>query len=268
MPFEDDLGAALRRTGDAFSPDTASLVAAGLARGRTLRRRRAAAVTGAFVAVTAAGVGAVVVVPGAASRHAEPPAKRPSSLGTPRTTVSGQEMLDIFKALLPKGTISGERAMGTEIEAGTRPSPYAELVHDDGKGASLLSVGLSVVPDGQRQNQCPDPAVLKQGSRCSRTELPGKSVLVVIRGWEYNDERVGPRNWRATLTTPEGHQVDVNEWNAATEKGTPATRPDPPLTAGQLAAVARSSRWDEVFGAFPAPAPPGGISGGPTATPT
>ncbi len=57
-PFEDELGQALRRTGDSFSADQQRLADTGLARGRrTLRRRRAGAVTGSVAALALVGVG-------------------------------------------------------------------------------------------------------------------------------------------------------------------------------------------------------------------
>ncbi|MFJ4880584.1 hypothetical protein ACIP93_35975 [Streptomyces sp. NPDC088745] len=57
-PFEDELGRALRRTGDSFSADQQRLADTGLARGRrTLRRRRAGAVTGSVAALALVGVG-------------------------------------------------------------------------------------------------------------------------------------------------------------------------------------------------------------------
>lgn len=262
MPFEDDLGAALRGTGDSFSADNRSLVAAGLARGRTLRRRRAA-VTGAVVAVAAAGVAAALVVPGDVSRHAVPamnaPAKAPAkgpentpATGSRRPEVSDQEMLTLFKALLPGGSVSDERGRGTRSIGRRDPAPYAALVFDDGRGASTLSVDLSLVTGGQQQDQCPDLAFVKKGTKCTRTQLPDGSVLLVVQGWEYQDERKGPRNWRAVLTTPEGRQIGVSEWNAAAEKGAPQTRSEPPLTPAQLGAIVRSSSWDKVFDAIPA----------------
>lgn len=258
MPFEDDLGAALRSTGDTFSTDSRSLVATGLARGRTLRRRRAA-VAGVVVAVAAAGVAAALVVPGDASGHAVPAMKAPAKASAKapatdsrRPQVSDREMLTLFKALLPKGSVSGERGRGTQPFGGADPAPYAELVFDDGKGASTVSVDVSRVMDNRQwENQCPDTAYLKEGTKCSRTQLADGSVLMVLQGWEYQDERKGPKNWRAVLTTPEGAQIGASEWNAAAEKGAPQTRPEPPLTPAQLGAIVRSSSWDKVFDAFP-----------------
>ncbi|MFJ4846409.1 MULTISPECIES: hypothetical protein [unclassified Streptomyces] len=266
MPFEDDLGAALRSTGDSFSTDNRSLVAGGLARGRTLRRRRAA-VSGAVVAVAAVGVAVALVVPGGDSRQAVPatrtPAKAsataevptPAPTASPRAPeVSDQEMVDLLKALLPPGSVTGERARGTHAFEGGDPAPYAEVVFDDGKGASTVSVDLSWVMGNQQQdNECPDTSFMKKGTKCTRTELGDGLVLTVLQGWEYPDEREGPKNWRAVLTTPRGGQIGASEWNAAAEKGSPQTRPDPPLTPAQLGALVRSPRWDKVFDAFPPP---------------
>ncbi|MEU6339485.1 hypothetical protein ABZ883_00805 [Streptomyces sp. NPDC046977] len=264
MPFEDDLGAALRRTADGFSTDNRSLVAGGLARGRTLRRRRTA-VTGAVVAVAAVGVAVALVVPAGNSPQAVPatrtPAKAPATATAPTPTpstrppeVSGQEMADLLKALLPAGSVTVERVRGTQAFEGGDPLPYAEVVFDDGKGASLLSVDLSWVMDNQQQdNECPATSFVEKDTKCTRTELGDGLVLTVFQGWEFSDGREGPKEWRAVLTTPRGGQIGASEWNAAAEKGSPQTRPDPPLTPAQLGALVRSPSWDKVFDAFTPP---------------
>ncbi|MFJ2743545.1 hypothetical protein ACIO3O_28275 [Streptomyces sp. NPDC087440] len=57
-PFEDELGQALRRTGDSFPTDQQRLADTGLAKGRrTLRRRRAGAIAGSVAALALVGVG-------------------------------------------------------------------------------------------------------------------------------------------------------------------------------------------------------------------
>lgn len=49
MPFEDELGEALRRTGDGFTSEGRDLVDAGERRGRRMVARRRAAVAGGSV---------------------------------------------------------------------------------------------------------------------------------------------------------------------------------------------------------------------------
>lgn len=56
MPFEDELGEALRRAGDGFTADRHALVEAGERRGRRLvARRRAAVIGGSVLSLTLIG---------------------------------------------------------------------------------------------------------------------------------------------------------------------------------------------------------------------
>lgn len=271
MPFEDDLGAALRHTGDTFSTDNRALVAAGLAQGRGVRRRRTAAVVGTVAAVAAAGVTAGLVVPGGTAQQVGPansstPAPADSGNGkddgkddgggTTRDGVPQSELLTVLRQLLPKGRVLSGLASdmeGTSLTGAT----FAQAVWDDGNGASTISVGLSRVAAGQKRDECPDLALMKPGTTCERTELPGKAVLVVIKGWEYQDDRKGPKDWQAILTTPDGRQIEADEWNAPAQKGKPTTRENPPLSAARLGALVRSARWDRFFSDIPeAPAQP------------
>ncbi|WP_431961875.1 hypothetical protein [Actinacidiphila sp. bgisy160] len=272
MPFEDDLGAALRRTGDTFGTDSRALVAAGLIQGRSLRRRRTAAVTGTVAAVVAAGVTAGLVLPGGTTQKAGPaatstPDPARTSKGKGGRTISDAQMLGLFEQLLPKGEILSGRASGTRHAKGRPPAPYAEVVWDDGDGASTISIGFNRVEAGQSETECPDLAFMKQGTTCTRTELPGKSVLVIVKGWEYQDSRQGPKSWRATLTTRDGRQIMADEWNAPAEKGKPTTRENPPLSADQLGALVRAPQWEGVFADFPVAsgkaARPGSVSAEP-----
>ncbi|MFE0632990.1 hypothetical protein ACFW3D_39390 [Streptomyces sp. NPDC058864] len=266
MPFEDDLGAALRRTGDTFSTDSRALVAAGLAQGRSAHRRRTAAVAGTVAAVAAAGVTAALVVPGGSARDVGP-----ATTSSPDPTRPSEDrdkgaddgtLLGALEHLLPKGRILSRRASDVET------SPYAEVVWDDGHGASTISVGLSRVEPGEGVT-CPDLALMKPGTTCERTPLPGKATLLVVKGWEYQDDRKGPKNWRATVTGADGRQVMVTEWNAAEEKAKKQSREEPPLTASQLGILARSSQWGPFLESVPElPASngePGSEAGGPSA---
>ncbi|MFD8073833.1 hypothetical protein ACFV3E_14415 [Streptomyces sp. NPDC059718] len=259
MPFEDDLGAALRRTGDTFSTDSRTLVAAGLTRGRRIRGRRTAAVAGTVAAVAAVGVTAALVVPGGTAGDTGPSA--PSGLQATRgsaedfgRTAEQKKLLRLLGGLLPKGGFLSGRAAGPRDDPRARPSSFAEVVWDDGHGASTISVGLDLADQsGQDLTECPDLALMKQGTTCRRTELPDHSVLVVIKTWEYQDEREGPKNWQAILTTAEGRRIWANEWNAPEEKAKQTSRDNPPLDAAQLGALVRAPVWNGVFDAFHAP---------------
>ncbi|MDX2704686.1 hypothetical protein PV350_17675 [Streptomyces sp. PA03-6a] len=268
MPFEDDLGAALRSTGDSFSTDNRALVAAGLAQGRSARRRRTAAVAGTVAAVAAVGVTAALVAPGGSAGDTGPsaPSGPQATHGSAEdfgATPEEKKLLRLFGGLLPKGGFLSGRAVGPQDDPRARPSSFAEVVWDDGHGASTISVGLDLADQsGQDLTECPDLALMKQGTTCRRSELPDRSVLVVIKTWEYQDEREGPENWQAILTTPDGRRIWANEWNAPEEKAKETSRDDPPLDVAQLTALVRAPRWNSVFDAFPASSgAPSGASG-------
>jgi hypothetical protein len=248
MPFEDELGAALRRTADSFDTDTRSLVTAGAARGRVLRRRRTTAIVagaaglalvgvGGF-ALSGLGTGAVAKSTGVASSVA------PASSSRTKTIITGDEVVALLKKQLPKGTFSQEsgRVLGAD-------GVFANLVYDDGKGASALALGLS--REGGDPPTCPDPAYVKGDADCTITQLAGGGQLYVFLGYEYPDRRVDTKDWNAILTTADGRRVDLQEWNSPAEKGAAITRPNPPLSAAQLKAIVSSGVWDKVFEAFP-----------------
>ncbi|MDX2643414.1 hypothetical protein PV341_07450 [Streptomyces sp. PA03-1a] len=250
MPFEDDLGAALRSTGDSFSTDNRALVAAGLAQGRSLHRRRTAAVAGTVAAVAAAGVTAALVVPRGGAQDVGPATTGTiANFGWGPETASDRKMVALFEDLLPAGRILAGHATDTRPSA--HMVPRAQVVWDDGHGASTIAVALSRATPGQERTRCPDLTLMREGSTCTRTELQDGSVLVVIRTWEYQDERTGPKNWRAVLTTREGHQIEADEWNATEQKSEHTTRDDPPLSAAQLGALVRATEWKRLFAVFP-----------------
>ncbi|MDX3235151.1 hypothetical protein PV392_05545 [Streptomyces sp. ME03-5709C] len=253
MPFEDDLGAALRRTADTFSTDGRALVAAGLARGRRVSRRRTTAALATAAAVVAVGVTAALLphggagTTGPAATHTD----TDTNPGWGSETASDRKLLALFTGLLPKGRILSGHAAGTRPAAGM--FPRAQVVWDDGHGASTITVGLSRAETGAERTRCPDLTTMRKGSVCTRTGSPDGSVLVVLKTWEYQDEREGPKNWRAVLTTREGLQIEVQEWNAPAEKGERTTRDEPPLSEAQLAVLLRAPEWNRVLATFPAP---------------
>ncbi|WP_330297833.1 hypothetical protein [Streptomyces sp. NBC_00503] len=263
MPFEDELGEALRRTGDGFTTDGLDLVAAGERRGRRLvARRRAAVVGGSALALAvigtagaytgglfgAGGSGGPVNV--AEAPTPSPPAspssgEDPDQGSKPRTgsgAVSAEQLIGVFKQLLPGGTVTGAQARGT----GEGPGPMVSGIFDDGKGGAAIGVGLSRVdPQGQSSAEmvtCPSKIQLSFDS-CTVEKLADGSRLLLFQGYEYPDRRVDTKNWRATLLTPQGYLVDVQEHNAPAEKGAATNRSTPPLTPAQLKAFTTSPLW-------------------------
>lgn len=250
MPFEEELGDALRRTSDDFRGDGRQLAAGGLARGRALRRRRTAAIGGAL-AVALVGVGGFALsgVMSPDSGTAAGPAARPGNPDDVTTKaadpVSAQEMIKLLSERLPKGTISGETGRGTKAEKGLS-APYAQVVYDDGKGPAAVSVSVSL---RGATPACPDPAYVP-GVDCALSRLDDGGVLMVTKGYEYPDRREDTKLWHATLATAGGYQVEVSEWNAPAEKGAGVSRTDPPLTADQLRTLVRDGVWQRVAAAI------------------
>lgn len=254
MPFEDELGDAMRRTGDTFGPtDRPALVEGGLRRGRRrLARRRAAAVTGSVLALAAVGIGGAygggVLGGGGGGGSVAAPDKPAPPVG------SKEHLISTLKSLLPKGEITQEGGRGI---GGDRPSmPYASVVHDDGKGAAAISVSLErVAPySGETGEQvtCPDKSVVPYDA-CTSERLPGSATLMIYQGYEYPDRRVDTKRWHAVLVTREGYQVSLSEWNAPAEKDAEITRTDPPLDPAALKAVVTSTKWQAALKTLPAP---------------
>ncbi|NEC87644.1 hypothetical protein [Streptomyces sp. SID12501] len=260
--FEDRLGAALRNAGGAFDADRAALVAGGESRGRRLRMRRRTAVVSGAAAIALVGVGGALVAPwggdgtgqravGAGGTTVGPgdASSTPTPTAAP-SPVSGAQLLSTLKELLPEGKYSEELARGTNSERG--PSVYA--VYDDGKGASALAVGFNRFEPGSVQarqaTECPDSAFTPYDD-CTRTTLPGGALLKIVKGYEYPDRRVDTKMWTATLLTADGASVSVTEWNAAAQKGSPISRPEPPMSSSQLKTFVTDPAWLRVVNAIP-----------------
>ncbi|SDM94860.1 hypothetical protein SAMN04487981_10340 [Streptomyces sp. cf386] len=280
MPVEHDeehfagrLGHALHSTGDHFEADRAALVAGGLARGRRQRLRRRAAVAGGAAGIALVGVGGALLVPWDGTPDPLPSTATSTSMssvagqpsGTPATApVTAGELIETLEGLLPEGKVSEQEGRGAE-EA--MLSPYAHLVFDDGKGPGALSVSLNRIdPGSDRARQvvdCPDKALIPHDS-CVSSRLPDGSLLMLFQGYEYPDRRVDTKRWTADLVTPTGQHISVSEWNAAAEKGAPVSRPEPPLSTGQLKELVTAQAWRGYVDAIPEdPKKPG-----PSATPS
>ncbi|MET7455010.1 hypothetical protein ABZT03_24570 [Streptomyces sp. NPDC005574] len=251
--FEARLTDALHRTGGSFDTDRPALVTAGAVRGRRLAHRRRAAFVGGAAGVALAGVGGALLVPWGGGRPGAPdsvggasPSARSS---TPAAAVTGQELIDTLKGLLPEGKVTDTQARGTETGQG-----YVSAVFDDGRGKAALSVGLDRVEPGSEQagqwGTCPDKALVPQDG-CERRVLSDGSVLVILKGYEYPDRRVDTKRWSADLVTPAGQHVSVNEWNAAAEKDAAVSRPFPPLDADRLERLAAAAAWRRAVDTIP-----------------
>ncbi|MFI5860871.1 hypothetical protein [Streptomyces sp. NPDC051546] len=267
MPFEDELGDALRRTGDDFTSAGHDLVDAGERRGRRMVARRRAAMAGgsalalALIGSAGAYANGMFGPTGDGGRanvasSQEPTAPRPavgkrgpSRVGT--GAVSAEQLTGVLKQLLPQGTLSNTTARGTGDELG----PMVSSVFDDGEGKSSIGFSLSRVdPQGPAADDmlaCPTPAQLKFDS-CTSETLADGSRLHLFKGYVFGDQRADVKSWRAIVVTPQGFMVDAHEENAAEEKGAPSSRPAPPLTLAQLQALVTSPLWHPALNDLPA----------------
>ncbi|MFD8145111.1 hypothetical protein [Streptomyces sp. NPDC059708] len=273
MSFEDELAEALRQAGDGFTPDRQALVARGERRGRTLVVRRRAAVIGgsvlglALVGGAGAYAGGLLGGTGGAggvrtADVAAPPALSstpPPKGGVPGSgtgAVSDEQMVAWLRQLLPGGQLTEAKGHGTGSGPGGLTG--ASGVYDDGRGKAAIGVSLNRVdPKGASTAElltCPDKNKFDYDGCTSETLSDGAKIMV-YQGYEYPDRRVPTKSWRATLVTSQGYQVDVQEWNAAAEKGEPVSRPNPPLDPAQLKALALAPLWRPALEDLPAAHP-------------
>lgn len=255
--FEGRLSHALHDIGGGFDADRAALVAAGQARGRRLRLRRWAAMVGGAAGIALVGVGGALLVPwggGASDVNTLPSevAAQPKATRTAADTpTSGSELLRTLEGMLPKGEIKERNARGV----GESPlPPYAQVVHDDGKGPAAIGISLNRVEPGSDHARetvdCPDKALTPYDS-CVSSRLSDGSLLRLLQGYEYPDRRVDTKWWAADLITPSGQHVSVSEWNSAAQKGAPISRPEPPLSTADLKKLVTAEVWRRVVDAIP-----------------
>ena len=246
---------ALHRAADGFPPaDGLALVTAGYARGRTLRRRRTAMVTAGAAVLALAGTGGVLATTAghgtAGGDRGVTAASAPSHAGATSGAhavataasvrpVSARQMEDLLISMLPPGSVSGRDGRGTDDEL----PPYAHVVFDDGHGASAIEVGVEA--QGGSPINCD---VVAPGDSCTQTHVHG-GTLTVLKTYEYPDHRVDTKEWLAEFAGSDGSLVSVSEWNAPAEKGAPVSRPEPPLSAGRLGAIATDPAWRRVIAA-------------------
>ncbi|GHE73538.1 hypothetical protein [Streptomyces vinaceus] len=265
MPFEDELGEALRRAGDGFTADRHALVEAGERRGRRLVARRRAAVIGGSV-LSLALIGAVGAYAGGLldgsgrveiAAPPEPSGGRSGGGGggapelPPGGTgaVSAAQLVELFKELLPGGTLSVEHANGTDGHGAGIAGVY-----DDGKGAVAIKLTLVPVdPNGGLANNatlCRKKDV-RPDDACTTEQLADGSRLLTQQGYLAQSPSIDIKEWRAALVTPQGFQVELSETNAPRMETTKSSRPNPPLSPAQLRAVVTSDKWQPALNDMP-----------------
>ncbi|MFF8844834.1 hypothetical protein ACF08N_19295 [Streptomyces sp. NPDC015127] len=262
MPFEDELGDALHRTGDGIRPaNRRALVEGGLRRGRRKQGVRRAAVAGSALALAAVGLAGTYATGVIGERDGGGKGSVASAGEVPQLSVektdgavTAEEMIGALKALLPAGDVVHEGGRGSSKVG---PSmPYAAVVFDDGKGQAQISFGFNTVePDGDMADDyvtCPSKALVDHDG-CTAETLADGSRYMLIKGFVY-DRGEGAKQWRATMVTPQGVLVDASEYDSPAEKGGEITRSAPPLTAEQMKALVTDASWQPLMKEFRAEA--------------
>lgn len=255
-PFETRLAAGLRDAGGAFETDRAALVTAGALKGRRrlLRRRNAAVMSGA-AGIALVGVGTAVLLPSGSGTQASPATStHASATSSAPAPVSGKDLFMTFGHLMGDGSYTKIETRGTD----EGPAPYVHAVYDDGKGKSAVELSLGRLEPGsdeaRQATTCP-AKVFTHYDACRTSRLADGSLVMVLQGYEYPDRRVDTKLWSAELVTPEGQHVSLSEWNAAAEKDSPITRPQPPLSPARLTKFVASKAWRKVIDAIPEQTP-------------
>ncbi len=255
--IDDMLPELMRRATDDLRPDTTGIVARGIRRGTTLRRRRTAglalAAAGAIVVTGTVAVAAQRIGPGDPAGEApvagfttHSPTVRPTPTPTAKPTATTlHPALRTLAALLPPGSVSAGRTWSAGPgHLGGR------LTYDDGHGATEVSVMLDRA--GPLLRQCKT----ETGGTC--VERPDGSVLVYEREVPLTETHKDPQNGTRTqsptgivatwvyLHRKDGLLVGMSSYNALGEKDAAITRAKPPFTVEQLTAIAANKRWNAV----------------------
>jgi hypothetical protein len=283
MPFEDDLGPALRRTGDAFHTDQQRLARAGLARGRRALYRRRATVTGGVAAIALVGMGGAwaggLLSTGSGSgdgkgsgQVASGKTSVPSGNTTPK---SGSKhsfdegwMTGTLKRLLPDGNKAADfGGHGTAPFGGRYEDPYAVATLDDGKGRATLGIYFRRVDprseEARKAVTCPDEAQATFDA-CKVENLPDGSTRMTLEG-NHPKRWVTPKEfkeWHAVLVTPQGLVVDATARNTYLEKTGKPARSTPSLPADRLQALATDPVWRQLTNEIVGPLAEGGGGSG------
>ncbi|WP_328320250.1 hypothetical protein OHA70_21285 [Kribbella sp. NBC_00382] len=238
--LNDTLPELMHRATENLEPESSDLVERGMARGVTLRRRRTALIsfTGAAAIVATAGV-----IVGGSQLFAKDTPPAPAGTATKQQAtitkqapkpVTMKETQATLTKLLPAG-LKVTKAQVWDDGGGYQ----AELIVNDGKGLSLLS--LAIRPEWGKNQGCSDQ---KPGTCAPRAD---GSVLTVVK--EEVDERIpGVLTNRIYLVRPGGESIALSSFNGPTVTRSGAitvekSRPKPALTTAELTTIADSKLW-------------------------
>ncbi len=249
MNLDDELAELMHRAVDTLDPPTDRLIAGGVARGRTLRRRRyfTLAAEGATCVLVLVAVAAMTVQLITARTHGtsasagvKPSPAIPTLTAAPpegTVAVTGQVMAQTLLDLLPAelGNVRVVRMAGRSFTG----FAAAEVVIDDGHGAAELAISMTYRMPNHRNivsAECSDPTVstdvvcriMTDGGFLSTSHGGGSGIAT---------------KWQVQLGRTDNVQIELTEWNAPAEKDARQTRPKPPLTVSQMTTIVGSGRW-------------------------
>jgi hypothetical protein len=134
-----------------------------------------------------------------------------------------QQILTTLKTLLPPSLDV------SDVEGAAKG--YVDLLVNDGHGPSLLTL-----TDQQWEPQDPNIAQVFKAA----AQQPDGTRLLTRK--TPSQDGTGTTQWEADILYPDGHRILVTELNAPAY-GLTSTRPQLPLTLGQLATIVRSPSW-------------------------
>ncbi|WP_432946830.1 hypothetical protein ACQPXM_09280 [Kribbella sp. CA-253562] len=245
--LNDSLPDLMRRVTDDLEPESPDLVERGIQRGVTLRRRRTAllSLSGAGAALATAGI----IIGGSqlfAGNPAAPVAGSPSTAPSTSTSAPGSpatapvsapgtpaDTLNRLRRLLP------QELKQSSANAGYRHNMHhAEVVVDDGRGASLLTVNVVTTK--------PNPGC--EGLHGSCTVRPDGSVITSyanesIFPYDASKNPWGIKNTVVEIFYPDGRLISIYNYNAPKQIGVRNTRANTLFSVQELTALATSDQW-------------------------
>ncbi|MET7618425.1 hypothetical protein [Streptomyces sp. NPDC005408] len=235
MPFEDELGDALRRTGEAFRPAGGStLVDGGLARGRRrLARRRVSAVVGSALTVALVASSALYAGgafdDGTADRASDPvpPA------GSGHFNVTADAMKNILQNGVERAGIGIVRpklqGSGSSSQA---KAATASIVFEDGWGGATVTLSVRRVDPADKSLKklitCPP----KQGSPYE--ECTTQQGNRAVKGYTEAGRAGGVKKWAVTMVATNGYLIELATHNVKGENGEAPVGRNPRLNPGKL----------------------------------
>jgi hypothetical protein len=240
--LNDTLPDLMRRATENLEPDSTDLVERGMRRGVTLRRRRTVlrGLTGATAVLATAGI----VVSGTQLFGGHSPAGTPddapaaggataSAKAPTAKTVTPADTLNTLTKLLPANLKQSDPK-----SFGSNGMHHAEVVVNDGKGASLLTVEIVTTP---KMTDC-------SGTHGNCTVRKDGSVVVSyanesIFPYEPAKNPEGVKNTVLEIFRPDGKLISIYSYNAPKQINVQHTRVNPLFSVADLTRIATSDQW-------------------------